>query len=106
LPTDAGESGAGAIVMNAARDRLYVTNRGHDSVAVIAVDGTTLTPIEHVPSGGASPRFLLLLEEQRKLLVANEEGGSIRLFAIADDGRLSCRDTVNIPSAAFVAPLK
>jgi 6-phosphogluconolactonase len=105
LPADAGESGAGAIVLNATGDRLYVTNRGHDSVAVFAVAGFDLTAIQHVASGGASPRHLLLLEDQRKLLVAHEQSGGVRLFDIGDDGRLTGLDIADIPGAAFAAPL-
>lgn len=104
LPDGSADSLGGAIAINRAGDRLYVTNRGHDSIAVFATDGTTATLMQHVPSGGASPRFILLLDDAGRLLVANEEGGSVGAFAIAPDGRLSADPLIlDIPGAVFLA---
>ncbi|RYD46312.1 MAG: lactonase family protein, partial [Sphingomonadales bacterium] len=50
------ESLGGHLGINAAGDRVYVTNRGHDSVATYAFDEASgLALLGHVPSGGASP---------------------------------------------------
>ena len=104
LPEGASDSLGGAIVINAAADRLYVTNRGHDSIAAFAVHPDGVTLIQTVSSGGASPRFLLLLEEERRLLVANEEGGTVCQFGIDVDGRLDrAGEPVEIPGAVFLA---
>ena len=104
LPAGAGESLGGAIAINAAGDRLYVTNRGHDSIATFGIAASGAIPVQHVPSGGASPRFLLLLERQRRLLVANEEGGTVCQFGVDDDGRLSAIGApAEIPGAVFLA---
>lgn len=99
-----GRSLAGHIALNAAGDRLYVSNRGHDSIAVYALDtARRLSPVQHVPSGGASPRFFLLCELQRTLIVAHEEDGIIAAFEIADDGLLTPRGAVaRVPGAAFL----
>lgn len=85
-----GQSTAAEIALNAAGSHLYVSNRGHDSIAVFAVghDGG-LTPQGHVPSGGQGPRYFRLLEPQRRLLVANEKSGTIVPFQIEPDGRLT-----------------
>lgn len=101
----AGENLGGHIGLNRAGDRLYVTNRGHDSVAVFAceTDGA-LTLLQHVPTGGASPRFFLLLEEQGEMLVANEEGDSVTVLQIAADGTLA--DTgvrLAVPGPVFIS---
>jgi len=103
LPTGTSDSLGGAIALNNAGDRIYVTNRGHDSIAVFAFDGTEVALLEHVSSGGASPRFLLPIEPERRMLVANEEGGTVALFAIEEDGRLTPRGMpLNIPGAVFL----
>jgi 6-phosphogluconolactonase len=103
LPPSAGESLGGAIAINGSGSRLYVTNRGHDSIAVFAIAGSTLTLLDHVASGGASPRHLLLLENDRLLLVANEEGATVCQFSIDDDGRLTRRgEAATIPGAVFL----
>jgi 6-phosphogluconolactonase (cycloisomerase 2 family) len=54
-----------------------------------------------VPSAGESPRFLLLAEDEKRLFVANEEGGSVGVFQVADDGTLT-QDGAPIPIAGAV----
>jgi 6-phosphogluconolactonase len=104
LPPDfRGESLGGHIGMNASGDRLYVTNRGHDSIATFAVEGDRLSLLEHVPSGGASPRFFLLLETEKRMLVANEEGGNVTAFGIRSDGTLEPEGVcATVPGAVFL----
>lgn len=98
-----GENLGGHIGMNAAGDRLYVTNRGQDSLATFAFDGERLSLLQHVPSGGASPRFFLLLEAEKLMLVANEEGGNVTGFKILDDGTLEPAGLdVAVPGAVFI----
>jgi 6-phosphogluconolactonase len=85
--------------------RAYVTNRGHDSVALIKVDLVTgkLTPVQHVPSGGKSPRHFLLLEDSRQVIVANEKDGAVTSFGIAEDGRIEpSGHQVIVPGACYV----
>lgn len=104
LPAPDPESLGGAIAINRAGDRLYVSNRGHDSIAVFAIEGGEVRPLQHVPSGGASPRHILLLEDDARLLVANEEGGSVGVFTIGPDGMLAPDPVMlDIPGAVFLA---
>lgn len=104
LPSNfAGKSLGGHLAINAAGDRVYVSNRGHDSIAVFAFDEPGgLSPLQYMPSGGASPRFFLLLERQHLFLVANEEGNSVTIFEVAPDGRLQPLAQVPVPGPAFV----
>jgi 6-phosphogluconolactonase len=46
---------------------LYASNRGHDSIAVFAIDpnANTLALVEHVPTGGKIPRTLQLTRRER-----------------------------------------
>jgi 6-phosphogluconolactonase len=103
----AGESGAAEIVLNAAGTRLYVSNRGHDSIAVfaIAADGMA-SLIEHVACGGHWPRYIRLLERQSRLLVANERSGMIATFRVAPDGRLAAHGPgVAAPGVAYIGEI-
>lgn len=107
LPTlppgiEAGTLG-GAIVIDAAGERLYVTNRGHDSVVAFAIDADGGVAFRgHRSSGGASPRALLLLEDAARLVVANEEGGSVGILTLDDAGDLTGDPLViPIPGAVF-----
>jgi 6-phosphogluconolactonase len=98
-----GESLGGHIGINAAGKRLYVTNRGHDSIATFALDQTgSPSLLSHTPSGGASPRFFLLLEGQGRMLVANEEGNSVTIFKVEANGVPSQCAEVTVPGPAFL----
>lgn len=97
------ESLGGHIGMNAGGDRLYVTNRGHDSVATFAFDGEKLSLLQHRASGGASPRFFLLIEDQEMIVLANEEGGNVTAFMLESDGTLGRQIfDLPVPGAAFL----
>jgi 6-phosphogluconolactonase len=85
--------------------RAYVSNRGHDSVALIEVDleRASLNPVQHRPSGGRSPRHFLLLEELRLLLVAHEKDGTVASFRIGEAGHLSATGfSIHVPGACFL----
>lgn len=102
LPDDfAGKSFAAHISINAAGDRVYITNRGHNSIGVyqIAEDGR-LTPLQTISTGGDWPRFFLLLEAEKRLLVAHQNDHAITVFHVKDDGTLEATDkrfTSNLP---------
>jgi 6-phosphogluconolactonase len=86
--------------------RAYVTNRGHDTLALIEVDldRATLTPRQHLASGGRSPRHFVLLEDTRQLVVAHEKDGAVASFEVGEDGLLAAtRHRVTVPGACFVA---
>lgn len=100
-----GESLGGHLALNAAGNRVYVTNRGHDSIAVFALDAADgqIALLQYLPSGGASPRFFLLVEDANRLILANEEGENVVAFAVEEDGTL--RETghsIDVPGAAFL----
>ncbi|CAM4122180.1 lactonase family protein [Saccharibacillus endophyticus] len=70
--------------------RVYVSNRGDDSISIFAVDleNGRLTPVERVPSGGRVPRHFAIAG--RYLLAANQDSGNIVSFAIGEkDGSLT-----------------
>jgi 6-phosphogluconolactonase (cycloisomerase 2 family) len=105
LPIDFhGHNLGGHLAVNSAGDRIYVSNRGHDSIAVFTLDEAgAATLLQHVPCGGASPRFFLLLEAQNRMIVANEEGHSLAQLAIADDGTLAPPSAVlDVQAPAFL----
>lgn len=83
LPEDCFvESAAAAIHLSEDGERLYVSNRGHDSVAVFAVNGAGLTLLGHIPSFGRSPRDFALAGEY--LLCANELSDNVQVFSLKD----------------------
>ncbi len=108
LPAGAtGVSIVAHLCANRAGDRLYVTNRGDDSIAVFALDADGVpTLLQHAPAGGASPRFCLLLERDRRMIVANERAQTVTVLAVDDDGLLAPTGiSLAVPGAACVLDL-
>jgi len=70
---------------------LYVSNRGHDSIAMYSVDAKTgeLTLRERVPSRGRTPRYFTFDPTGRWLIVSNQDGGNVSVFRVdAKSGEL------------------
>jgi 6-phosphogluconolactonase (cycloisomerase 2 family) len=87
LPQDfLGHSKTAAIVVTPSGDRVFASNRGHDSVACFRVDAATglLQSAGWVPTQGACPRFMTIDPARSALLVANEQADSIVRFDLAD----------------------
>jgi 6-phosphogluconolactonase len=84
---NSGDSIAAEVVVHPDGHRVYVSNRGHDSIATFAIDGPDDPPtlLEHVPSGGRTPRHFAIHPSRRSLLVANQDSDSLVSFALDDD---------------------
>jgi 6-phosphogluconolactonase len=71
---------------------LYASNRGHDSIAVFAIDPDkgTLTLIEYASTKGQTPRSFEITPGGSLLFAANEKSNNIVVFSIdAKTGRLT-----------------
>lgn len=71
---------------------LYSSNRGHNSIAVFAVDPSdgSLTLVEHIGCGGETPRNFAITPDGGHLLAANQKTNSIVVFSIdQESGKLS-----------------
>jgi len=79
-----GENTAAHVALAPSGRTLYASNRGHDSIAMLAADAATgaLTPIGHVPSGGRTPRHFALDPAGRWLLAANQDSDTVVAFGI------------------------
>jgi 6-phosphogluconolactonase len=105
-----GYSTGAEIVVDRAARHVYVTNRGHDSVGVFAIDPASgaLAPKQWAPTKGSVPRFFCLDPAERFLYVANQGGHSIVAYRVGRDGKLaptSFRLRVGSPACiVFSAP--
>jgi 6-phosphogluconolactonase len=77
-------AGAAEIAVAPTGRFVYVSNRGHASIATFAVDGAsgTLLPAGWQPSGGKGPRFFAVDPTGTFLCVANELTSNIVVFMI------------------------
>lgn len=92
LPKDfATNNSAAEIVLHPNGRFLYGSNRGHDSIAVFAVNTATggLALVEHASTLGRTPRHFALDPSGRWLLAENQGSDSVVVFEVdGDTGKL------------------
>ena len=74
---------------------LYGSNRGHDSIAIFAIDTATggLTPVGWESTQGRTPRFFTLDPSGALLLAANQNSDTVVIFRVNQaTGRLAPTD--------------
>lgn len=93
LPADfKGENTTAEIAVHPSGRYLYGSNRGHDSIAVYAIDPAkgTLTFIEDVPTLGKEPRNFALDPTGAYLFAANQNSNTVVVFRVnPKNGRLT-----------------
>jgi 6-phosphogluconolactonase len=81
---------------------LYGSNRGHDSLAVFAIDPDNgrLTTVEHVSSGGKSPRNFAFDPTAQWIVLTNHDSNNAVVFRVDPvSGRLVRKgDPISVPS--------
>ena len=108
VPPGAQDSIAADIRVAADGRHAYVSNRGHDSVAVFAFDDGRLTPLGVRPCGGSWPRGLGLTPDGRFLLAANQHTDNVVVVSLVADGSdvggpVMCLPIANPTCVAFAA---
>jgi 6-phosphogluconolactonase len=102
-----GQNSAAEVRIDRLGSYLYASNRGHDSIAVFAIDANdgSLTPVQHVGTGGATPRGFAIDPTGRLLIVANEDSDNIVFFHIDPlSGKLAPTGQVySVPSPTYIA---
>ncbi|HEY4977888.1 MAG TPA: lactonase family protein [Candidatus Acidoferrum sp.] len=113
LPKDfTGRNDAAEIAIDPSGKFLYTSNRGHDSIAIFAMDPAegTLSPLAIVPTGGKEPRHFAIDPTGHYLLAENQNSNTISEFRIDPaTGNLTPTGTVTqVPSPVCIAflPIK
>jgi 6-phosphogluconolactonase len=65
---------------------VYVSNRGHNSIAAFKWDGSKLTPVGHATEGIKIPRDFDIDPTGKWMVVANQDGNDLAVFEIGADG--------------------
>jgi 6-phosphogluconolactonase len=75
------------VVVSADGRHVYLSNRGHDSIARFAVEssGAALRLLDTTPSGGTYPRHIALSPSGTLLLAANQTSGTVATFTVAPE---------------------
>lgn len=89
-PGAGGESLAAAVRVHPTGDRIFVSNRGHDSIATFGFEASNhrVEPLGHVSSGGRTPRDLAIDPSGRWLLAANQDSDSVVVFDLDGGDRI------------------
>jgi 6-phosphogluconolactonase len=107
LPTGFAGENSGAEIETAPSGRfVYASNRGHDSIAIFAVDQArgTLSLVGHVSTQGVGPRHFAIDPSETFLLAANQDSDTIVTFRIDQEtGHLApAGHTANVPTPVCV----
>jgi 6-phosphogluconolactonase len=107
LPKDfSGHKEAAEIAVHPSGKFLYTSNRGHDSIAVFAIDEKkgTLKSLGQVLTGGKTPRHFAIDPTGAYLLAENQESNNIVVFHIdAATGSLTpTGQTIEVPSPVCI----
>jgi len=101
-----GENTTAEIAVHPSGRFLYGSNRGHDSIAVFAIDAGkgTLTFVEDVPTLGKEPRHFALDPSGAYLFAANQNSNTVVVFRVnARTGRLTpAGQQFDVPSPVCV----
>lgn len=97
-----GDSAVAAIFTDAAGERVFVSNRGHDSLAVFDLRHDPLRPrLEGwIPIGGRTPRFSGRLDGMDRLALAAQDSALIALLADVDAALAGNAERLEIPHLA------
>ncbi len=83
VPPGVGEGLVADIHLSPDATRLYVSNRGHNSLAVFDVAGDgAVTPLGHAHCGGDWPRNFAVAPDGRFVLVANQHSGDVSVLPV------------------------
>ncbi len=92
-----GQNTAAEIQVHPSGKFLYASNRGHDSIAVFAIDASKggLSPVEYVSTKGQSPRNFEISPGGSWLFNANQKSDNLVIFRIhPQTGRLTATGRV------------
>ncbi len=98
LPENYRNKNSGAdIHIDPAGKFLYVSNRGHDSIAIFKIDQTTgkISHVDYVPVAGKTPRNFAISPYGKYLYAASQDTGNISIYTIDQiSGKLKLREPI------------
>jgi 6-phosphogluconolactonase (cycloisomerase 2 family) len=102
-----GDNTAAEIAVARSGRFVYGSNRGHNSVAIFAIDQTngTLMSIGWEPTQGGTPRYIGLDPTGTHLYAANQTGDTVVVFAVSESsGKLTATgETLKVGAPCTIA---
>lgn len=86
------------IILSSDGGRLFVTNRGHDSVAVFELEHESgqIRSVKFVPAQGKNPRHICLDPGGKLAAVCNQGSHEVTLFRVADEGQMELASRIGV----------
>jgi 6-phosphogluconolactonase len=85
---------------------VYVSNRGHDSIAILKIDPANgaLTLVGHAPTNGRTPRYFTFDPTGAYVLVGNQGSNTVVVYRVdRDSGNLAVIQTLtDVPEPASI----
>ncbi len=107
VPLDGPPNTVGDIHVSHGGDRVYVSNRGHDSLAAFEFDSTEgITRRTLRSCGGRVPRGFRLVPGADEALVANQESDEVVMLSLTDEADLGPDARLRIPRPSCVTLLE
>jgi 6-phosphogluconolactonase len=105
LPDDfAGTNHPAGVHVHPDGDRVYASNRGHDSLAVFELDDEgTPTLAGHASVGGETPRAFAVTPDGGHVVVANQESDGLVTLRVEGTGLSETGHAVEVPAPSRVA---
>jgi 6-phosphogluconolactonase len=101
-----GTNGSAEIAVHPSGKFLYASNRGHDSIAIIRIDGANGTPTsaDWASTAGKTPRNFAIDPSGKFLLAANQDSENIVVFRIDENagGLTPIGVDANVPSPVSI----
>ena len=94
--TDEGKGSA--IKMSADGKRIYVTERGSETITAFEVNGEKLTPVAVVSSHGVEPRDFVLINNGKMAVCTNQFGNNCSLYNVEENGSLRFVCCIPLPA--------
>lgn len=84
--------------------RLFIANRGPDTISVFLIDGkTNLIKVDEFSCGGCWPRYITILKNERILLVGNQKSGELLSFDVSKE-YTQMLDKISFPEISCMVP--
>lgn len=87
------------------KGRIFIGNRGPDTISVFLIEGSNLIKINEFSCGGCWPRYITTINRGELLLVGNQKSGEIINFDISREN-FPMIDRISFPEISCIVPLE
>jgi len=100
-----GINDAASIIITSDGKKMYVSNRGANTICQLNVNGASLDVVSQTDCGGDHPRAISLIADDRYLVAANTFSHNFVLFRVDSKGELTPIKSVDLKSPLSIAEL-